>query len=154
MSAPSSTSRRTTGPRSKREREEEQDQRLITLHLLLQALSGQTITVELCSGNLIAGILHQVDDEMNIQMSVATSSTHDRSTSSNSDDWVHISGSDVFFVHMPQGTDSFELLQARMRAIDQGRTQFRRRVKKKVVPKPTERLAPLVSERITEAHDT
>ena len=69
MSAPSSTSRRATGPRSKREREEEQDQRLITLHLLLQALSGQTITVELCSGNLIAGVLHQVDDEMNIQMS-------------------------------------------------------------------------------------
>ena len=66
---------------------------------------------------------------------------------------VSIRGEDFMFVHLPESADPAELLKSRIRAIDHGRTQFTRRVRKKPQPKPVEKLAPIVSERITEAHD-
>ena len=56
-------------------------------------------------------------------------------------------------MHLPDDADAPELLRSRLRAIDQGRTQFRKRVTKQPKPKPVERFAPLVSEHVTEAHE-
>lgn len=57
------------------------------------------------------------------------------------------------YVQLPGDADAPELMRARLRAIDQGRMQFRERIKKKVQPKPVERLAPLVSQHVTEADE-
>ena len=43
--------------------------------------------------------------------------------------------------------------RARIRALDQGRQQFRKRVRKQPKPKPVERFTPLTSDRVVEAHD-
>ena len=56
-------------------------------------------------------------------------------------------------MHLPADADAPELMRARMRALDQGRRQFRTRVRKQPKPKPVERFTPLVSDRVVEAHE-
>lgn len=75
------------------------------------------------------------------------------STSANSQhhDRLSVAGTDIMYVELPADADTPELMRSRLRAIDQGRNQFRQRVKKKVPVKPIEKLAPLVSGNITEA---
>ena len=65
---------------------------------------------------------------------------------------LQLSGKCIMYVRLPGDTDAPELMRSRMRAIDKGRTQFTQRVRKTVQPKP-QGLAPLVSERVTEADE-
>ena len=64
-----------------------------------------------------------------------------------------MTGADILYVHLPANANAPELLRARLRALDQGRLQFRQRVKKQPKPKPIERLEPIVSDRVVEAHE-
>ena len=66
---------------------------------------------------------------------------------------MRLAGSDIMYVHLPEEADTPELLRARLRAIEQGRKQFRKRVPKQPKPKPVERFTPLTSDRVVEAHD-
>eukprot|EP00325_Prymnesiales_sp_UTEX-LB-985_P020570 CAMPEP_0174735262 /NCGR_PEP_ID=MMETSP1094-20130205/64655_1 /TAXON_ID=156173 /ORGANISM="Chrysochromulina brevifilum, Strain UTEX LB 985" /LENGTH=97 /DNA_ID=CAMNT_0015938201 /DNA_START=17 /DNA_END=310 /DNA_ORIENTATION=- len=70
---------------------------------------------------------------------------------------THIEGTSIRCVHLPGTINAPELLRARLRSIDQGRKQFRKRIKK--VPRmrpPPDRLAPIVSTHSTQvdAHGT
>ena len=67
-------------------------------------------------------------------------------------DSLRIAGADILYVHLPADADAPELLRSRLRALDQGRKQFRKRVVKQPKPKPVERFTPLVSDRVVEAH--
>ena len=66
---------------------------------------------------------------------------------------LHVAGTDILYVHLPSEADATELLRSRLRALDQGRTQFRRRVRKQPKPKPVERFMPIVSDRVVDAHE-
>lgn len=48
----------------KRRREAEEDDRLLTLHLLLQALTGTIVTVECKDGTIATGTIKSTDDSM------------------------------------------------------------------------------------------
>lgn len=136
---------------TKRRREDAEDPRLLTLHLLLQAMIGRTVTIEQHDGDEIQGVILSADDQMNVELADAVRVGQGPTGGGGSS--VRIRGADILFVHMPQETDATELLKARMRAIDHGKTFFRKRVKKKVVPQPAEPLAPIVSESVTEVHE-
>ena len=64
-----------------------------------------------------------------------------------------MAGDKILYVHLPAEADAPELLRARLRALDQGRQQFRKRVTKQPKPKPAERFTPIVSEQVVEAHE-
>ena len=49
---------------SRREREQAEDARLLTLHLVLQTLTGTRLTVDRCDDTNIVGTLVSADDEM------------------------------------------------------------------------------------------
>ena len=147
-------------PQSYREREQEAaDQRLLTLHLLLQTLAGSRLTIERGDDSSIEGTLVSADDEMNLELSDAILRPPPSSTIGDAPQWtqrqdsIRVAGAEILYVHLPDDADAPELLRSRLRAIDQGRTQFRKRVTKQPKPKPVERFAPLVSEHVTEAHE-
>ena len=48
----------------KRRREAEEDDRLLTLHLLLQALTGTIVTVECKDGTIATGTIKSTDESM------------------------------------------------------------------------------------------
>lgn len=66
---------------------------------------------------------------------------------------LRVAGEDILYVHLPAEADTPELLRARMRAIDQGRRQFSKRVRKEPKPKPVERHAPIVSDKVVDAYE-
>ena len=59
----------------------------------------------------------------------------------------------VLMAGVPYNADTPELLRARLRALDQGRMQFRKRLRKQPKPKPIERFQPIEVDRVVEAHD-
>ena len=66
---------------------------------------------------------------------------------------LRVASSEILYVHVPAEADAPELMRARLRALNQGRRQFRQRVRKEPKPKPIERFAPIVSDRVIEAHE-
>ena len=66
---------------------------------------------------------------------------------------LRVAGSEILYVHLPAAADTPELLRARLRALDQGRMQFRKRLRKQPKPKPIERFQPIEVDRVVEAHD-
>ena len=67
---------------------------------------------------------------------------------------LRIASADVLYVHLPAELDTIEMMKARLRALDQGRRQFRKRVVKKPKPKPIERFTPIVSDRVVDAFES
>ena len=64
---------------------------------------------------------------------------------------LQIRGAEIRYVHLPGAVDAPELMKARLRAIDQGRQMFSRRVRKAPRERPPpEQLAPIVSSQLTE----
>ena len=238
---------RSSWQEAKRKREAEEDDKRLTLHLLLEAFIGSPLTVECLDGRVAKGCLASVDDQMkcaantpssNPLASVSFADTTSPCSSSfffhslvlvdatlqapppptfrssqpqpahhnappldprlrqpslqppshaslqalphplphppptmsqaspqstplpQASSWpsqqsqqhasLRLAGADVQYVHLPEDADAPELLQSRLRAIDQGRTQFRQRVRKAVVPLPAERHTPLISGHVTE----
>ncbi len=64
---------------------------------------------------------------------------------------IYVKGNSIRYVHLPPELDAARVIRERFRRMDSGKKQFAKRV-----PKPVEerqRLAPLVSEAVTEAID-
>ena len=85
--------------------------------------------------------------------SSADSSAADQARWTQSHASLRVAGAEILYVHLPAEKDAPELMRARLRALDQGRQQFRKRVRKQPKPKPVERFTPLTSDRVVEAHD-
>lgn len=66
---------------------------------LLHEAQGHTVSVELCTGALLRGILHEAEDNMNIQMRDITITQRDGRVSQL--DQVYIRGSNIRFVLVP-----------------------------------------------------
>jgi len=66
---------------------------------LLHEAQGHTVSVELCTGALLRGILHEAEDNMNIQMRDITITQRDGRVSQL--DQVYIRGSNIRFVIVP-----------------------------------------------------
>ena len=65
---------------------------------------------------------------------------------------LHVRSANISNVHLPADADAPELMISRLRAIDRGRNEFRKRVKREPKPLPApERRAPIVSANLTEA---
>ena len=94
---------------------------------------------------------HQQQQQQHQQTAHAVGAASSSTPPTEQHDTLRIAGAAIMYVQLPGGADAPELMRSRLRAIDQGRTQFRQRVRKAVPPKPTERLAPLVSSNVTEA---
>jgi len=81
----------------------EREQRRLTLVVLLQALIGQTVTVDLRNETVVTGKLDNVEDDMTMAMSDAVempflgqSSRHERFV---------IVGKQIRYVHIPDSVD-------------------------------------------------
>lgn len=150
-----SAAQKAVARRAKREAEE--DDALLTLNTLLQALIGSTLTVELRDDSVVSGKLEAADSHMNITLSAGADGAVDDAgggasavaASSTGGASVRIDGATIRCVHLPGGIDAPELMRGRLRSIDQGRKQFRKRVRKQPKPKPAERHEPLVSANVT-----
>lgn len=71
-----------------------------SLCVLLQALVGRSVTIELRSRALVSGVLSEVDGKMNTIMSEVTVTMRDMPVASYPS--LHVSGRHVVFVHLPE----------------------------------------------------
>lgn len=62
-----------------------------------------------------------------------------------------MAGTEILYVHLPAEANAPELMRGRLRALDQGRRSYSKRVAKQPKPKPVERFTPIVSDRVIDA---
>ena len=99
-----------------------------------------------------AGVKRLIGD---LELSDATRQAADamRDARTSHHDLLRIAGEDILYVHLPAEADAPELMRARLRALDQGRKQFSKRVRKEPKPKPIERFQPIVSDKVVDAYE-